>query len=427
MVKNDKKSAKQKYLFSSSNATMVASKRKAALSQQKHSQQLKNMEAELIKINALIANYTSILKTRVFVLHILFVFIQLVGALGLFAALAILIGYLWPSIRDSLKNNNVINTIKDDIKKYNTSKASVPVEGKDSIPVVFDQNQDGQITIDELRAYFESKGLRLSDEEIKRIFTNANTDNKNNISIDEFNKLLEEIKKLSDETDQNLLPKELPTWAIVLIVFAAIGMSCIVIYFAWKKSWLIVLITIFVVGITISIVENQLFKQLIVGGWITFLSGLLLLIYFILRTIKTKFIDPVVEKINLSIEKAKELAGKISSTTKDLKDKISGAIMEKVQNTQKIATNAIASGIDIADKTAQIPGQIPAAVDVVVGFKGPQVQGAPEVPKSDKENVQNLATQGAENKSLQNTALGDPALGNLHQYATPFNPHDMMR
>ncbi len=398
---------------------MVASKTKAALSQQKHSQQLKNMEAELIKINALIANYTSILKTRVFVLHILFVFIQLVSALGLFAALAILIGYLWPSIRDSLKNNNVINTIKDDIKKYNTSKASVPVEGKDSIPVVFDQNQDGQITIDELRAYFESKGLRLSDEEIKRIFTNANTDNKNNISIDEFNKLLEEIKKLSDKTDQNLLPKELPTWAIVLIVFAAISMSCIVIYFAWKKSWLIVLITIFVVGITISIVENQLFKQLIVGGWITFLSGLLLLIYFILRTIKTKFIDPVVEKINWSIEKAKELEGKISSTTKDLKDKISGAIMEKVQNTQKIATNAIASGIDIATKIAQIPGQIPAAVDTVVGFQVPQVQGPPEVPKSDQQNLQNLATQGAEKKGLQN-----PALVNLHQYATHFDPHD---
>ena len=56
---------------------------------------------------------------------------------------------------------------------------------------VFDQDGDGQISLDDLRSFMESIGEKLSEAQLQEIISEIDTNGSNSISYEEFQETIE--------------------------------------------------------------------------------------------------------------------------------------------------------------------------------------------------------------------------------------------
>lgn len=362
----------------------TASRRRGAAG----SERTRMLQAEVLASSAQTSQYASTLAPRVRALRAAAVCAKLLAVLGLIAAVAVLVRYLWPSAVAAA--NGTGGGGSSSLSGGGGTAAGGPVSGLAFSD--FDQNGDGKISEDEVRAELESRGFRPTDQELHVIMVGADADSSGAVGPAEFDKLVAEVQKVT-----GFLTPLLPWWAYLLILLGVIGIVVAVAWYAWRSSkWMLMYWAIFAAGVAISILESQLYG-VVFGKYVAGLGAGLIVFTYFLRYMKRTFVDPVAEKMNKSAEwaarKATELTDSIKSVSKVAQDsldyvtgKAAGAIESAKNEAAEVGKAAKAVGeagtkvVETGRKGAIVAAKNPTtavqhglnALDKVISGSGPE-------------------------------------------------------
>lgn len=283
------------------------------------------LQADALSSAAQTSSYAAILAPRVQALRAAAVAAKLLAVLGLIAAVALLVRYLWPAV--AAANGTGGGSTSPD--GGGGTAAGGPVSGLAFSD--FDQNGDGRIGEDEVRAELESRGFRPTDQELHVIMVNSDADSSGAVGPAEFDKLVSEVQKVT-----GLLTPLLPWWAYLLILLGVLSITLGVAWYAWKGGkWMTLYWAIFLTGIVICVVESQLYG-VVFGQYVAGLGAGLIAFTYFLRYMKRTFIDPLAEKMNTSAEWAKRKADEVTESLGAVRDYVTGTAASAIKTAQDL-------------------------------------------------------------------------------------------